>query len=76
MAVGDAGLDDRDRPNSNSVTVRIYFHLTSEGAVAVMANLTRQLNEIKIPFSFKVLYNPADYKRYDFIELTGICSRK
>ncbi|MCU0536233.1 MAG: T3SS effector HopA1 family protein [Hydrococcus sp. Prado102] len=65
MAVGDAGLDDRDRPNSNSVTVRIYFNLTAEGAIAVMASLTKKLNEIEIPFSFKVLYNPADYKRYD-----------
>lgn len=65
MAVGNAGLYDRTQPQDNSITVRLYFHLTSEGAVAVMASLTRQLNEIKIPFSFKVLYNPADYKRYD-----------
>jgi hypothetical protein len=65
MAVGDAGRDDRSQPRDNSVTVRIYFHLTSEGAVAIMSSLTRQLNEIKIPFSFKVLYNPSQYKRYD-----------
>ena len=65
MAVGDAGLDERRQPKSHSITVRIYFHLTPEEAVNVMSSLTRQLNDLKIPFSFKVLYNPADYQRYD-----------
>ncbi|AFY88717.1 MULTISPECIES: T3SS effector HopA1 family protein [Chroococcidiopsis] len=59
MAVGDAG------PTRLGNIVRIYFNLSSEGAVVVMGNLTRQLNDINIPFSFKVLYNPPDYKRYD-----------
>ncbi|NES84251.1 MAG: hypothetical protein F6K10_24165, partial [Moorea sp. SIO2B7] len=45
--------------------VRIYFNLTAEGAVAVMGSLTQQLNQISVPFSFKVLYNPEDYNRYD-----------
>ncbi|PSB42228.1 hypothetical protein C7B80_28100 [Cyanosarcina cf. burmensis CCALA 770] len=65
IAVGNAGLGDRTQTNSNSVTVGIYFHLIPEGAVAVMERLTRQLNEIRIPFIFKVLYNPADYRCYD-----------
>ena len=63
MAVGNAGRAQQS--NDNSVTVRIYFHLTAEGAVAVMSSLTRRLNDIKIPFNFKVLYNPTDYQRYD-----------
>ncbi|MEH2165191.1 MAG: T3SS effector HopA1 family protein [Nostoc sp.] len=42
-----------------------YFNLTPTGAVAVMGNLTQQLNQMAIPFSFKVLYNPKDYHRYD-----------
>lgn len=66
MAVGNAGLNsyegDRD---THDTTVRIYFHLSPEGAVAVMASLTEQLNAIDIPFSFKVLYNPSNYDRYD-----------
>ncbi|MBD3886848.1 hypothetical protein IFO70_35010 [Phormidium tenue FACHB-886] len=67
MAISNVGFRSRSQPNSNdnSLTVRIYFHLIPEGAVAVMASLTQQLNDIKVPFSFKVLYNPADYKRYD-----------
>ncbi len=59
MAVSDAGSDTHPQ------TVRVYFNLTPEGAVAVMESLTRQLNETKIPFTFKVLYNPSDYGRYD-----------
>jgi hypothetical protein len=59
MAVSNAG------PDTHPHTVRVYFNLSPEGAVAVMSSLTRQLNETKIPFTFKVLYNPSDYERYD-----------
>jgi hypothetical protein len=65
MAVGNGELNRLDPSESQPVTVRIYFNLTSEGAVGVMGSLTRQLNEMTIPFSFKVLYNPKDYGRYD-----------
>jgi hypothetical protein len=65
MAVSNVGLNRLDDPEGQSVTVRVYFNLTPEGAVAVMGSLTRQLNEMAIPFSFKVLYNPDDYGRYD-----------
>ncbi len=59
MAVSDAG------PDTHPQTVRVYFNLSPEGAIAVMESLTQQLNETKIPFTFKVLYNPSDYGRYD-----------
>jgi hypothetical protein len=45
--------------------VDIYFNLNPEGAAPIMGAITQQLNEIKIPFTFKVLYNPSDYGRYD-----------
>ncbi|MDZ8188407.1 MAG: T3SS effector HopA1 family protein [Nostoc sp. ChiSLP02] len=59
MAVGDAG------PDTSPQTVRVYFNLLPEGAVALMESLTQHLNQIGIPFTFKVLYNPSDYGRYD-----------
>lgn len=65
VAVGNEGLSRVESSNNPPVTVRIYFNLTPEGAVRVMENLTRQLNELAIPFHFKVLYNPNDYERYD-----------
>ncbi|HEY9623164.1 MAG TPA: T3SS effector HopA1 family protein [Crinalium sp.] len=64
VAVGNVGPDGYSKQN-NPVTVRIYFHLLPEGAIATMASLTHCLNDSQIPFNFKVLYNPADYKRYD-----------
>lgn len=67
MAVSNSGLSYP--PDSElqiqPITVRIYFNLTPDGAVAVMSQLTQQLNEKALPFSFKVLYNPKDYNRYD-----------
>jgi len=65
MAVGNAGSNRLDDSTSQSVTVRIYFNLTSEGAVAVMGSLTQWLNENAMPFNFKVLYNPKNYGRHD-----------
>ncbi|GAC1471429.1 MAG: hypothetical protein NVS2B14_17030 [Chamaesiphon sp.] len=65
MAVSNLGTQNHSHPNTLSGTVRIYFNLTPEGAIAVMESLTQQLNEIKLPFTFKVLYNPSDYGRYD-----------
>jgi hypothetical protein len=65
MAVGNVGSHRFDYSEDRSVLVRIYFNLTPEGAVAVMGSLTQLLNERAIPFSFKVLYNPKDYERYD-----------
>lgn len=65
MAVSNAGPNRHSNSNSLSGTVRVYFNLSSEGAVAVMGGLTRQLNDLNIPFTFKVLYNPSDYGRDD-----------
>jgi len=65
MAVGNSMASASKRTKTDALTVRIYFNFTPEGHVAVMEDLTRQLNERGIPFHFKVLYNPADYHRYD-----------
>lgn len=65
MAVSNAGPRSYSHPSRQPEIVRIYFNFSPEGAVAVMGSLTRELNDIFIPFTFKVLYNPGDYKRYD-----------
>lgn len=62
VAVGNAGSKT---PGQSEQTVRVYFNLTSQGAQTVMAALTRHLNSQRLPFIFKVLYNPADYQRHD-----------
>jgi HopA1 effector protein family len=65
MAVGNQGNYRDNNLQKPPETVRIYFNLTSKGAIEIMAVLTEKLNEKEIPFSFKALYNPDDYGRYD-----------
>ena len=62
IAIGNAGSQYLDQQTR---LVSIYFNLNSDGAVAVMDSLTQQLNALPLPFSFKVLYNPAYYHCYD-----------
>jgi hypothetical protein len=63
MAVSNAGIHSPQ--SSQSQLVRIYWSLSPAGAIAVMSSLTQKLNEINLPFTFKVLYNPSDYQRHD-----------
>lgn len=65
MAVSNVRGQSDEFSNDFPGTVRIYCHLSPEGAMQLMSGLTRQLNNYSIPFSFKVVYNPAEYKRYD-----------
>ncbi len=59
MAVSNLGTQD------NQDIVRIYFNVSPDGAVSVMDNVTRELNNIQVAFSFKALYTPDEYRRYD-----------
>ena len=59
MAVSNLGTQD------NQDIVRIYFNVSPEGAASVMDNVTREFNNMQVAFSFKALYNPDEYKRYD-----------
>jgi hypothetical protein len=62
VAVGNEGMQS---VGEGMTIVRVYFNFTAEGAVEVMRELTSRLNEESILFSFKVLYDPDDYGRYD-----------
>lgn len=62
VAVGNLGTQN---PEPSLQTVRIYFNLTPQGSINMMDSLTQELNKLEIPFTFKVLYNPSDYGRYD-----------
>ena len=48
-----------------AVEIRVYFNLTSAGAVPLLAAATRLLNEQRIAFAIKLLNNPARYSRCD-----------
>jgi HopA1 effector protein family len=65
LAISNLGIHNLTTAHQKLETVRIYFNLTPDGAVAVMGSLTQLLNNISIPFTFKALYNPSDYGRHD-----------
>ncbi len=62
MAVGNLGFS---HPQPGDALVRVYFNVTAEGSIALMKSLTQELNAVGLSFSFKVLYNPQDYNRFD-----------
>jgi hypothetical protein len=65
IAISNHGARHPTPVNIQPTTSRIYFNISADGAIAIMESLTQHLNERSLPFSFKVLYNPEDYDRYD-----------
>jgi HopA1 effector protein family len=59
IAVGNAGKIASD------TATEIYFNISPEGAIVLMSVITQQLNQLAMPFTFKVLYDPADYDYLD-----------
>lgn len=45
--------------------VRLYWHIEAVDAAALMALVTRQLNESRVAFQLKVLSDPSQYTRRD-----------
>jgi hypothetical protein len=73
IAVSNVGQDLLSNPNADVGAGRIYFNITPFGAIALMENLTQQLNAAAIPFNFQVLHNPYAYGRYDSGVLSFEC---
>lgn len=59
IAVGNCG-----RPNSPQ-SIELYFNFTPDAAVAIVQTLTISLNQLRIPFQFAILHDPALFYRYD-----------
>jgi hypothetical protein len=71
-ALGDAdGSDDPDAP-----LLRLYWNLRADGAAPYIALVTSKFNAAGIPFSTKVLSDPASYIRADagvlYVERTHV----
>ncbi|MEN8115310.1 MAG: T3SS effector HopA1 family protein, partial [Actinomycetota bacterium] len=61
-----SAFGDRPFPTSNTVpVVRLYWNLTSEGAVPLVQIVSERLNRARLPFRFKVLRDPDAYERCD-----------
>jgi hypothetical protein len=68
IAIGNAGLAYLSSEQHPQLLVHLYCNLPCDGIVAVMQDLTQQLNDMHIPFLFRAPYLESDYDRYD----TGI----
>lgn len=62
MASGNEPLDPED---SRQTLVRMYWHLTAEGAVPFVRYATLALNRAHLPFRLKVVNDPARFTRCD-----------
>ncbi|MBE9031050.1 hypothetical protein IQ266_15050 [filamentous cyanobacterium LEGE 11480] len=58
MAVGNAGKPVGDR-------LQLYLHCDRDGILAVMGRITQTFNDLGIPFTFAVPYEPFEYPRQD-----------
>ncbi|WP_373527203.1 T3SS effector HopA1 family protein [Nostoc sp.] len=65
LVMGDASGDFGHPANFSNQAVLVYFNFSHEAAIAAMKCVTTRLNAMNVPFTFKVLYNPLKYKRYD-----------
>ncbi len=59
-AVGNGG-----EPAADQASVRLYFHVSAEGAILLMTILSRALNRESCPFTFDVLTEPLSYGRFN-----------
>ena len=60
-ALGDVEQEFAD----DDIEVRVYFNVTADGAVALIAAATRCLNQAAVPFNLKVFDHPASFGRCD-----------
>jgi hypothetical protein len=70
LAAGAPGFylalgDEHGGVGRDEVEVRVYFNVTAPGALPLVGTCTRLLNAARIPFSLKVVDNPAGFTRCD-----------
>lgn len=64
VAISEQGLINVSA-NHNQQIIEIYFNANPEGIIVLLGEITRQLNDLKITFTFKILDNPNNYPCYD-----------
>ncbi|MBD6619518.1 hypothetical protein FNW02_27750 [Komarekiella sp. 'clone 1'] len=63
--IGEDEPDATTWKDPSNQVVFTYFNFAPEAAIIAMKHITTILNKIKVPFVFKTLHNPLNYKRYD-----------
>jgi hypothetical protein len=71
IAVGDAGSAN----NTNNIGCtedimsQLYFNVGTGGALCLLDSLTQKLNQVRVPFDFKINYNEAEFDKFDAVIL-------
>ena len=65
IAAGEGEIDDNVWKDPSNPVLLAYFNFDPEAAIILMDYLTKKLNNISLPFVFKVLHNPLNYHRCD-----------
>lgn len=63
IAIGNG--DERDEQDEEDRLVRLYFHISPQGAPALISAITNTLNRAQIAFRAKVLNHHSGYPRAD-----------
>ena len=70
VAVGNTGLPHQSDLSGAQPLLNLYFNLKAEDVLTLMKELTTALNELGLPFKFRVPMNESDCNRPDAISLT------
>ncbi|MGL5834471.1 MAG: T3SS effector HopA1 family protein [Waterburya sp.] len=72
IAVGEVGSPG----SSNEVSLgedftmnQLYFNVGTGGALCLLDSLTRKLNQVRVPFDFRINYNETEFDRLDVVVL-------
>jgi HopA1 effector protein family len=65
IAVGNEGHPHQPSEEQATIIIQIYFNVGAATALLLLDRLTEQLNNLKIPFNFKIAYQESDYDRLD-----------
>jgi hypothetical protein len=72
IAVGEAGSannSNQDSLTEDCTVNQLYFNVGTEGALCLLASLTQKLNQVRVPFNFRINYNETEFDRFDVVIL-------
>lgn len=72
IAVGEVGSANSNNQLSlaeDFTMNQLYFNVGTGGALCLLDSLTRKLNQVRIPFTFRINYNETEFDRLDVVVL-------
>lgn len=67
--VGSANSSNKVSPTEDPNINQLYFNVGTEGALCLLDSLTQKLNQIRVPFDFRINYEETKFDRFDVVIL-------